>query len=113
MTINDYYSMSDKAILSELGSRFKTLRLRRNVTQQELAAATTMSVNSIKALESGKGKLSTIVAVLRELAALDNLDSFIPVQVISPLQLAKQKGKVRQRASAPRGKFQSQEKVEW
>ena len=98
----NFYTLSDKAIEKELGDRLKALRLRKNKTQQELADATTLSLNSIKALESGRSKLSTLIAVLRELDALDQLDNFIPEITISPMQLAKNKGIVRQRASGER-----------
>ena len=83
----DFYSLSDKAIADELGRRLRALRLRRNITQQALAEATTLSLNSIKALESGKGKLASVIAVLRELRALDELDSFISEPGISPLNI--------------------------
>lgn len=109
----DYYSLSDKSIQQELGNRLKTLRLQRNITQKELADAATVSLNSIKSLESGRGKLSTIIAVLRELEALDHLDNFIPEITISPLQLAKTQGQVRQRASGERLKSQAGEESEW
>lgn len=105
----DFYSLSDKAIEQELGRRLKSLRLRKNITQQALAEATTLSLNSIKSLESGRGKLSSIIAVLRELSALDQLDSFIPESTISPIQLAKMKGKVRERASGERLKHHPEE----
>ncbi len=98
----DFYSMTDKAIEVELGARIKSLRLRKNLTQQQLSDAVTLSMNSIKSLEAGRAKLSTLIAVLRELGALDSLDSFIPEISISPVQLAKQQGKQRQRASGTR-----------
>lgn len=94
----NYYSMSDKAILGELGKRLKTLRLRRNITQEALAEATLLSVGTIKSLEVGKAKLASIIAVLRELGALQELDSFIPQISISPLEIAKRKSPERQRA---------------
>jgi transcriptional regulator with XRE-family HTH domain len=96
----DFYTYSDKAILAELGTRIRRLRLRKNITQQALAEATTLSLGVIKSLESGRGKLSTLVAVLRELGALDQLDHLIPEATISPIQLARMKGKVRERASS-------------
>lgn len=89
----NYYEMTDKAIEAEIGMRIKSLRLRRNLTQQQVAEAAAVSLNVIKALESGKGKLSSLISVLRELGALDDLDSFIPEQVVSPLQLARRQGK--------------------
>ena len=98
----DFYSLSDKGIEKELGRRIKFLRLRKNITHKQLSEATTLSLNTIKFLELGKGKLSTLIAVLRELEALDGLDNFIPEITISPIQLAKRQGKQRQRASGVR-----------
>jgi len=109
----DFYTLSDKGIERELGHRIKALRLRKNITQKALAESATLSVNAIKSLESGRGKLSTLIAVLRELSALDQLDNFIPETVISPLQLAKMQGKHRERASGYRQKKKSKSEVEW
>lgn len=109
----DFFSMTDKGIEAEIGSRIKSLRLRRNMTQQELSKATALSLNTIKSLESGKGKLINLIAVLRELGALDALDSFIPEVSISPLELAKMQGKERKRASGRRDKGSSRESTEW
>lgn len=100
----DFYSLSDNAIETLLGRRIKALRLRKNITQQALAEATALSLNSIKALESGRAKLSTLIAVLRELGALEQLEHFIPEASISPLQLAKMQGHARTRASGERGR---------
>jgi len=86
-----------------LGQRFRDLRLRRNITQQQLAETTALSLNVIKALEQGKGKLTTVIAVLRELQALDELENLLPETQISPLQLARLQGKQRQRARGSRG----------
>ncbi len=88
MTVIDYYTASDSAILESLGERIRGLRLRKNITQEALAERTLLSVGTIKSLEAGKGKLSTLIAVLRELGALDQLDQFIPPITISPLQMA-------------------------
>ena len=109
----EFYAHSDKAIEQELGERFKALRLERNITQKELAEATTLSLNSIKALESGRGKLSTVIAVLRELGAIDHLDNFIPEITISPMQLAKTQGQVRKRASGERLKPEDSDTPQW
>lgn len=109
----DFYTLSDKAIEKELGQRIKALRLRKNITQKELAKLTTLSLNVIKFIESGRGKLSSFIAVLRELGALDHLDSFIPETLISPVQLAKMQGKVRERASGVRLKDKPEDDVAW
>ena len=109
----DYESQSDKALQAELGNRLKAWRLRKNRTQKALAKATGLSVNAIKALEVGKGKLANLIAVLRELGALAQLDNFIPEPGISPIQLAKLHGKPRERASGQRAKNPSEDDTSW
>lgn len=108
MTINDYYSASDSVILDELGNRIRGLRRRKGLTQIDLAERTLLAVGTIKSLEAGKGKLSTLVAVLRELGALDQLEQFIPPITISPLKMANASarlaGTARLRATAGRDK---------
>jgi transcriptional regulator with XRE-family HTH domain len=113
MAIIDYYSLTDKGIAAELGDRLKSFRLRRNLTQLQLAEATALSLNTIKALETGKGKLASVIAVLRELGALEALDSIIPQPTISPLQLARQRGKKRQRATGSKGGVKPGEGDAW
>jgi len=109
----EFYTHSDKYIAKELGHRIKALRLQKNITQKELAEAATLSLNSIKFIESGRGKLSSLIAVLRELDALDHLNNFIPEISISPIQLAKMQGRVRKRASGQRLKSQTTDESEW
>ena len=109
----DFYSLSDKYIAQELGNRLKALRLQKNITQKALAEATTLSLNSIKSLETGRGKLATLIAVLRELEALDHLDNFIPEISISPMQLAKMQGRIRKRASGERLKSEAKDTSQW
>jgi len=97
----DFYAMTDQGIGVELGKRIKRLRLRKNYTQQELADRAVISVNAIKSVEAGRGKLLTIIGILRHLDALDALNNFIPDIPISPMQMAKL-GKQRERASGKR-----------
>ncbi len=109
----NFYSMTDKGIGVEIGHRIRSLRLRRNLTQQQVADAAALSLNAIKSIESGKGRLFTLIAVLRELGALDTLENFIPEPSISPIQLARQQGKKRRRASGKRLKGGAREGSEW
>lgn len=94
----DPSTMTDLAILSEIGSRLESLRLSRNITQKEMSQNTGLSVDAIRAMEKGKGKLQSLIALLRELDALDTLDSFIPPMEPDPVSIAQMHGKVRQRA---------------
>ncbi len=109
----DYYSLSDSAIETEIGARLRALRLRRNVTQHALAEAAGLSTTAIRGIEAGGGTLSTLIAVLRELSALDQLEHFIPEITVSPLQLARRKGKKRERATGSRGTDKQQDDDAW
>jgi transcriptional regulator with XRE-family HTH domain len=91
--------MTDLAIAEEMGSRFRALRLKKNITIEELANRSMLSESTIKSLEKGQAKLSTMIAVLRELHELNNLNFFIEEQSIEPMLLLKLKGKQRVRAS--------------
>jgi len=111
--IMNYYSMTDKSIGIEIGNRLKRLRLRQNRTQQQVADAVALSLNVIKSLEAGKGKLASLIAILRELEALDSLSLFIKEEQVSPLQLAKQQGRRRKRATGKRCKVKPGDQSEW
>ena len=100
----DYYFMSDPEICRELGQRLRKLRLRKNWTQKEISQFTGLSLNTIKAIEKGEGKLKNIIKFLRALKSLDHLDSFIPEPGISPRLLYKLKGKTRIRATGDKKK---------
>jgi transcriptional regulator with XRE-family HTH domain len=106
-------NLSNDAICVEMGERIKSLRLRKNLTQEDVARLTHLSLNPIKSLEQGQAKLSTIVAVMRVLGSLGALDSFISEAPVSPLQIAKMHGKKRQRGSGRRVAQASQEQSKW
>ena len=92
--------MSDRAILRELGKRLKRRRLDRNITQQELADRAGLSRPTVSDIERGNpASLLTLIPILRVLDLLEELNAFLPLPLPSPLQLAKQQGKQRQRAS--------------
>jgi len=107
----NYSGMSTEAICRELGERIKNLRLRKNLTQEEVANRARLSLNPIKALEKGQGKISTVIAVLGVLGTLEALDAFIPETPISPIQLARMQGKKRRRSSGSRTQKPSDHKV--
>ena len=99
-----YPEMSDRAILQEVGRRLRRERLNRNMTQAKLAELTGLGRRTVVKAERGDGTtMSTLVAILRGLGLLGQLDQFLPEPPLSPVQLAKLKGRRRQRASSPRG----------
>lgn len=93
------YRKSSHAIASELGERLKRARLNSNVTQQELADRLGLSRKTILNAEKGQSTLVVFIAIMVELEIDNQLDLFLPHQLLSPKQLYLLQGKVRQRAS--------------
>jgi len=94
----NWQSLSNSAIMEEAGKRLKAYRIRRKLTQQELADQAGVSVFSVAQIERGKVvTMSVFLSVLRVLRLLDNLELFIPEIGISPIELLRLKGKTPKR----------------
>ena len=88
----------------ELGRQIRTLRLRQNLDQQQLAERAGIALNAVKNLESGKGStLRSMIQALRVLDKLDWLHALAPTVSISPVQMLGAKTP-RRRASRKRRK---------
>lgn len=85
-----------------VGEQIRQTRLRKNLTQQEVAQRAQTSISTLANLESGKGStLKTLVAVLGVLQKTSWLENLAPQVQVSPLQVA-ELGKERQRARQPK-----------
>ncbi len=93
-----------QAICEELGERIRQLRLRGNLTQQQLAQMTGASLSSIRRLEGmGQGTLELLVRVSQALQVVTQLDGLFvpPPPSIAELERLAQ-APVRQRARVVR-----------
>jgi len=111
----DLYAMTDFAIAEEMGGRLRALRLRKNRRQADLANMTGISRVTMERLERGDGKISTLIAVLRELGQLEGLNAFVPdsFTIPSPLDLARRHGRIRKRATGKRTQPVPDMEVDW
>lgn len=101
----DWYALTNNRIELEIGLRIKQHRIKRNLTQLELAVKAGMSRVAISNIERGKGvNLSSLIEILRALNLLDKLEFLFPEDEISPIELIKLKGKKRKRASSKKRK---------
>ena len=82
-----------------IGEQVKILRIRKNLTQDELAARANVSKSALFNLENGRGSsVKTLVSVLNAMnegAWLENLAPHVAVSPIQMLELGKQRSRVR------------------
>ena len=96
---NEWYAMSDTALMELIGHFIKDSRLKQNKTQQQIAEAAGVNRSTLVLLEKGSGgNLSSIIQVLRALGQLHLFESFKIETKLSPLQLAKLEHSKRKRA---------------
>lgn len=105
--------MSSHAICSEIGQRLKRARLNANMTQKQVAGQAGLSVTAVQSVERGEALLESVVSVLLAMNMVEQINNLVPDQQISPLQLAKLKGKKRQRASGTRERASTGKISEW
>lgn len=103
---NDWYTMSDSAILKELAVFIKQVRLNKNYKQNELAVKAGIHRVTLSEFENGDRSISllTFIELLRALNELELLQVFKSQTTISPLEMVKLETKKRLRASGPRKK---------
>ncbi|MCO8068826.1 MULTISPECIES: helix-turn-helix domain-containing protein [Acinetobacter] len=110
-----HHSDNPAYIAEVLGQRLKRARLNRDMTQVEVADRAWVSKKTVLKAEKGDVRLADLIAILRALEMLDELDSFLPEPPLSPIQLLKLRGKIRQRASgkSEKSKNESHQSLDW
>jgi transcriptional regulator with XRE-family HTH domain len=94
----DWNSCSNTAIVQEIGKRIKAYRIEKRFTQQDLAIRAGVSLFTLTKIERGKPvSIIMLLAVLRGLRLLDNLELFLPEISISPIKMLELRGNKPQR----------------
>ncbi len=92
--------MTDDMIIKAIGDYIRSVRLERNLTQEQLGDRSGVHRTTIRDLELGKrSTLLTLIQVLRSLDQLQTLKNFKVSKELSPLELAKLEINERKRAS--------------
>jgi transcriptional regulator with XRE-family HTH domain len=102
---------SPESICRTLGERVRALRLARNLSQQELASMSGVSLSTVRRLEAGgQGGIQALVQVALALGAAEGLQGLfaLPARSIAEAQRATQAA-TRQRARPPRRAPRSEE----
>ncbi len=107
-------TMTDDAVLEELGRRLERRRLDLQLTQAKLAEEAGVSKRTVERIEAGAAAQTlSLIRILRVLDILQGLDQLIPETGPRPMDLLKLKGKERKRASSSSAANQSGEVWSW
>ena len=102
-SFKNWDSMSDKALIEQIGAFITYHRIEQDKTQDALAADAGISRSTLSLLERGETvNLSTLIQVLRVLDQLKVMNAFVVQETISPLELARLEKKKRKRATRKR-----------
>lgn len=92
--------MTDDMIIKAIGEYIRSIRLGKNLTQEQLGDRAGVHRTTIRDLELGRrSTLLTVIQVLRSLDQLQTLKNFKVSKELSPLELAKLEINKRKRAS--------------
>lgn len=99
------YFLSDKLLLESVGAKIKHWRVEQNITQENLASQSLVSLSTVKKLERGESvSLDKFVRVIRVLRKLEVFDVFIREEEISPALWYKMQSKARPRQRASKSR---------
>lgn len=115
--LDNIYMLTDIEICDKIGVKIKTVRLKQNMSQEELANKSGVSISTIKRMEEGEVK--TLESLIRILRTLGKLDIFIPLveeEQLSPneyYELTNKANKHKRKRASKGYKIENKEESEW
>ncbi len=116
--MENIYMLSDAEITNRISAKIKEIRLKQNISRQEMADSSGVSVSSIARMEDGE--IKSFESFLRIMRSLGKIDIFMPMlqeEEISPNEYYKMvqsaKRNQRKRASRSNSNNKEQEESEW
>lgn len=115
--LDNIYILTDIELCNRIGVKIKTVRLKQNMSQEELADKSGVSISTIKRMEDGEVK--TLESLIRILRTLGKLDIFIPLveeEQLSPneyYELTNKANKHKRKRASKGYKIENKEESEW
>ena len=115
--LDNIYLLTDIELCNRIGVKMKTVRLKQNMSQDELADKSGVSISTIKRMEEGEVK--TLESLIRILRTLGKLDIFIPLvneEQLSPneyYELTNKANKHKRKRASKGYKIENKEESEW
>ncbi len=92
--------LTDNTVLEHIGERVRQLRLRKNITQSQLAKDSGVGKSTIERFEKGHSiQLTSLIRILRSFGKLGDLLDLIPDQTASPMEMLMKEEPTKYRAS--------------
>lgn len=115
--LDNIYILTDTELCNRIAAKIKTVRLKQNISQAELADKSGVSISTIKRMEDGEVKnFESLIRVLRTLGKLDVFVPLVEEEQLSPNEYYELANKVnkhkRKRASKGYTK-ENKEESEW
>ncbi len=83
--MDNIYSLSDIQFEQRIGGKIRSIRLKQNITQQDLSNQAVVSVSTVKKIESGRiSSFGSLLRLMRVLGVLDLLQDLLEEEKLSP-----------------------------
>lgn len=110
--------LSDAEITNRISAKIKEIRLKQNISRQDLSASSGVSVSSIVRMEDGEIKsFESFLRIVRSLGKIEIFTPMLQEEEMSPNEYYKlvhsAKAKMRKRASKSNNNTNQQEESEW
>ena len=115
--LNNIYILTDTELCNRIATKIKTVRLKQNMSQTELADKSGVSISTIKRMEDGEVKnFESLIRVLRTLGKLDVFVPLVEEEQLSPneyYELANQENKPKRKRASKGYTKENKEESEW
>lgn len=99
----DFSISSSSTIAAALCKRLEEIRLSQNISQADLAKQAGVSRSTLTRIADGKGvSLDSFIRVMKALGLAGHLAALLPDPDVRPVELVRNEGRQRQRASGKR-----------
>ncbi|NQY33708.1 MAG: helix-turn-helix transcriptional regulator [Alteromonadaceae bacterium] len=100
--MDNFHHLSNQQIYHQLGERITAARLNEGKNQETVAKEAGVSIGTIQNIESGKASIGMLkmIAILRALDLLDQLNNFIPKPPPQSIGLTNSKNQPRVRVAS-------------
>ena len=115
--LDNIYILTDTELCNRIAAKIKTVRLKQNMSQAELADKSGVSISTIKRMEDGEVKnFESLIRVLRTLGKLDIFVPLVEEEQLSPneyYELASNANKPKRKRASKGYTKENKEESEW